>query len=52
MSESVKEEDMNAMLSVNGQMVYVLHETTDYYLVSLNADGTRKFKADKIKIVK
>ena len=49
MSEAARNEDMNAMVSVNGQMVYVFHEAENYYLVSLNADGTRMFKADKMK---
>lgn len=52
MSEAAKQEDMKAQVSVNGQMVYVFHETPDYYLVSLHADGTRKFKADKMKPMK
>ena len=43
---------MNAMITVKGQMVHVFHETQDYYLVSLNADGTKKFKADKVKLTK
>lgn len=42
-------EEVEATLRVNGQMVYLIYETPDYYLVSLNADGTRKFKADKVK---
>jgi hypothetical protein len=46
MQEKVKV--MEAKVSVKGQMVYVIHETADYYLVSLNADGTKKFKADKM----
>jgi hypothetical protein len=49
MNESVKDKEMDAMVSVNGQMVYVFFEASDYYLVSLNADGTRKFKADKVR---
>lgn len=36
----------------NGQHVYIVHETPDYYLVSLNADGTKKFKADKPRPIK
>ena len=47
--EAASKEVMNAKVSVNGQSVYVVHETEDYYLVSLYADGTRKFKADKQK---
>jgi hypothetical protein len=49
MSNSVTKEEMEAKLSVNGQMVYVFYETIHYWLVSLNADGTCKFKADKMK---
>jgi hypothetical protein len=49
MSEAVKDKEMDAKVSVNGQMVYVFYEADDYYLVSLNADGTHKFKADKMK---
>lgn len=44
-----KSDVMNAMLTVKGQMVHVFYECADYYLVSLNADGTKKFKADKVK---
>jgi hypothetical protein len=47
---TIKAEEVEATLKVKGQMVYVVHETTDYYLVSLHADGTRAFKADKVKI--
>jgi hypothetical protein len=36
----------------NGQHVYIVHETPDYYLVSLNADGSGKFKADKPRPIK
>jgi hypothetical protein len=36
----------------NGQHVYIVYETTDYYLVSLNADGTKRFKADKPRPVR
>lgn len=43
---------MDAKVSVNDQMVYVYYETEDYYLVSLNSDGTGKFKADKIKPIR
>lgn len=52
MSETLNDENMNVKLSVNNQMVYVYHETPDYYLVSLYADGTQKFKADKMKVSK
>lgn len=49
MSKETNEKEMDAKLSVNGQMVYVFYETVSYWLVSLNADGTCKFKADKMK---
>jgi hypothetical protein len=42
-------QEVEATLRVNGQMVYLVHETPDYYLVSINADGTGVFKADKVK---
>jgi hypothetical protein len=48
MNKSAKNEEMDAKVSVNGQMVYVFYEADDYYLVSLNADGTGRFKADKM----
>jgi len=50
MSEEINDENMNVSLRVNGQNVYVFHETPEYYLVSLYADGTKKFKADKTKL--
>jgi hypothetical protein len=52
MSETLNNESMNVKLSVNDQMVYVFYEAPDYYLVSLFADGTKKFKADKMKLSK
>jgi hypothetical protein len=36
----------------NGQSVYIVHETPEYYLVSLNADGSKRFKADKPRPIK
>jgi hypothetical protein len=42
---------MNAEMMVNGKRVYIFHTSDDYYLVSFNADGTGKFKADKVKPV-
>jgi hypothetical protein len=51
MSELAKNEEMEAKVSVNGQMVYVFYVTPSYYLVSLHADGTRRFKAEKMKPV-
>ena len=49
MSEAVREQDMNANLTVNGKQVYLFFEADNYYLVSFNADGTKKFKADKVR---
>lgn len=48
--QNEKEEQMEATLKVNGQYVYIVHETPEYYLVSINADGSRAFKADKPKL--
>ena len=47
MLENKKE--MEVKVSINGQMVYVVHETPGYYLVSLYPDGSKRFKADKMK---
>ena len=49
MIEAVKNEGMNADMTVSGKRVYLFFESDDYYLVSFNADGTKKFKADKVK---
>lgn len=49
MSDTAKNKVMNADMTVNGKRVYLIFETDDYYLVSFNADGTKKFKADKVK---
>lgn len=49
MSKAAKEQVMNADLTVDGKRVYVFFETDDYYLVSFNAEGAKKFKADKVK---
>ncbi len=49
MSKAAKEQVMNADLTVNGKQVYIFFEADDYYLVSFNADGTKKFKADKVR---
>jgi hypothetical protein len=46
---AAKNEEMDAMVTVNGQSVYVFFENNDYYLVSLYADGKKKFKADKVR---
>ena len=46
-TESNKE--MEAKVSVNGQMVYIMYEADNYYLVSLRPDGTKQFKADKVR---
>lgn len=48
MQENKKE--MEAKVSINGQMVYVVYETPEYYLVSLYSDGSKRFKADKMKV--
>ena len=45
------ENEMNVQVSINGQMVYIVYETISYYLVSIYADGSSKFKADKVKAV-
>jgi hypothetical protein len=49
MSKAGKNEVMKADMTVNGKRVYLIFETDDYYLVSFNSDGTKKFKADKVK---
>ena len=41
-------QEMKVKISVNNQLVYIMHETEDYYIVSLYSDGTCKFKADKM----
>jgi hypothetical protein len=49
MSDTAKNKVMNADMTVNGEKVYIFYTADDYYLVSYNADGTKKFKADKVK---
>ena len=47
-----KKKEVETTIRVNNQYVYMQFETPDYYLVSLNSDGTGKFKVDKPKPVK
>jgi hypothetical protein len=49
MSKAAKEQEMNVDLTVNGKRVYIFFEADSYYLASFNADGTKKFKADKVR---
>lgn len=49
MNDAANEKVMNAEMTVNGKRVYICYEAEDYYLVSYNADGSKQFKADKMK---